>query len=61
VQFARVDYANLARALDRTFALWADQPQWQRIQCAGMRADFSWAASGAAYASLYRELTGTAQ
>ena len=61
VQFARVDYANLARALDRTFALWADQPQWQRIQRAGMRADFSWAASGAAYASLYRELTGTAQ
>jgi starch synthase len=61
VQFARVNYANLARALDRTFALWADQPQWQRIQRAGMRADFSWAASGAAYASLYRELTGTVQ
>jgi starch synthase len=61
VQFARVDYANLARALDRTFALWADQPQWQRIQRAGMRADFSWGASGAAYASLYRELTGIAQ
>jgi starch synthase len=58
VQFAGVDYANFARAISRTIALYHQPEAWRRIQRAGMKADFSWAASGAAYAALYRELTG---
>jgi len=58
VQFAGVDYANFARAISRTVALYHQPDVWRRIQRAGMKADFSWGASGAAYAALYRELTG---
>ncbi|MDE2404791.1 MAG: glycogen synthase GlgA [Sphingomonadales bacterium] len=58
VQFAGVDYANLARAISRTVALYRQPDVWRRLQRAGMAADFSWKASGAAYAALYRELVG---
>ena len=61
VQFAGVDYANFARAISRTVALYHQPEVWRRIQRAGMRADFSWGASGAAYARLYRDLTGEAE
>jgi len=56
VQFTGIDYANLARAIDRTVSLYHQPDTWRRIQRAGMRADFSWGASGAAYAALYRQL-----
>ncbi|PKB14193.1 starch synthase [Novosphingobium kunmingense] len=59
VQFVGVNYHALAEAISRTFALYADRAQWKRIQANGMAADFSWTASGKAYAALYRRLTGT--
>jgi starch synthase len=56
LQFDGIDYPGLARAIDRTFALWRQPEVWRTMQVAGMRADFSWVASGAAYARLYRDL-----
>jgi starch synthase len=36
--------------------LYADAKAWKRVQANAMKADFSWGASGAAYAALYRQL-----
>lgn len=57
VQMNAVDYPALAQAVSRAVALHAAPRTWQRLQKNGMKADFSWAASGAAYAALYRQLT----
>ncbi|KHK93236.1 glycogen synthase GlgA [Novosphingobium malaysiense] len=57
VQFDGVGYDSLAAALTRTVALYQDRAVWERIQNNGMKCDFSWKASGAAYADLYRSLT----
>ena len=57
VQFDGVNYDSLAAALNRTVALYHDREAWERIQKNGMKCDFSWKASGAAYADLYRSLT----
>ena len=43
-------------AVSRAVALYAQPAAWKRLQKNGMRADFSWGASGAAYAELYRQL-----
>ena len=51
-------YHALCAAIDRTMALYRQPEEWRRLQQNGMAADFSWAASGRAYAELYRELTG---
>lgn len=59
VQFAGVHYAALAEAVSRTVHLYQDRAVWTALQRSGMKADFSWARSGAAYANLFRELTGT--
>ena len=56
VQFSGVHYGALAAAIDRTMALYHTPGAWAHLQKNGMKADFSWAASGAAYAALYREL-----
>lgn len=54
VQFAGVDYQNLALAITRTVALYAQEDVWAQIRRSGMRTDFSWNQSAAAYAALYR-------
>jgi starch synthase len=54
VQFAGVDYQNLALAITRTVALYAQDDVWAQIRRSGMRTDFSWNQSAAAYAALYR-------
>ncbi|MBD3730056.1 MAG: glycogen synthase GlgA [Sphingomonadales bacterium] len=60
VQFDGIHYHALAAAIDRTAALYRQPAIWRRIQQNGMKSDFSWEASGRAYADLYRELTGKA-
>jgi starch synthase len=60
IQFAGVDYQHLALAITRTVGLYHQPAVWRRIQRAGMRSDFSWGRSGAAYAALYRELVSEA-
>jgi starch synthase len=57
-QMNAVDYPALAMAISRTVALHAQPAEWKRIQKNGMKADFSWSASAAAYAALYRQLIG---
>ena len=56
VQFAGVEQATLAHAITRTVDLYHQPEVWRTMQKNGMRADFSWTRSGAAYAGLYREL-----
>ncbi|MDE2303877.1 MAG: glycogen synthase GlgA [Sphingomonadales bacterium] len=56
IQFDHVDYPHLAQAITRAIALYHQPGAWRSLQRAGMRADFSWRRSGAAYAALYREL-----
>ena len=58
IQFGRIDRQTLAHAIDRAVALYGDRDEWRRIQRNGMRCDFSWQASGKAYADLYRSLIG---
>lgn len=58
VQFDGVSYDSLACALTRTVALCGQRETWQRLQKNAMKCDFSWKASGAAYAELYRSLIG---
>lgn len=54
IQFAGVDYQNLALAITRTVSLYDQHDVWAQIRRAGMRTDFSWNQSAAAYAALYR-------
>jgi starch synthase len=56
VQMNAVSPEAIALAIDRTIELYARPDEWRRIQRNGMKADFSWRASGAAYAALYRAL-----
>jgi starch synthase len=56
VQFDGVDYAGVAAALTRTVALYRQPQVWQRLQKNAMKCDFSWKASGKAYADLYAAL-----
>ncbi|WP_085810410.1 glycogen synthase GlgA [Sphingomonas sp. TZW2008] len=56
-QFDGVTPDALLFALRRAIDVYADPAAWQAIQRRGMKADFSWAASGAAYAALYRGLS----
>jgi len=56
VQHGAVSVDSLSAALSRTAALYARPDEWLRLQRNGMSADFSWAASGKAYADLYRSL-----
>lgn len=56
IQFNDVHYASLRDAISRAVALYDQRAAWQSLQRNGMKADFSWKQSGAAYAALYREL-----
>ena len=58
VQMNAVSHNALAMAVSRAVELFAQGPAWKRMQKNGMTADFSWGASGAAYAALYRQLIG---
>lgn len=58
IQMNAVSDNAMAMAISRAAELYAQPTQWKRLQKNGMRADFSWDASGAAYAALYRQLTG---
>lgn len=56
IQHDGVSYDALSAALTRAAELY-DQPEvWQRLQKNAMKCDFSWRASGKAYADLYRSL-----
>lgn len=57
VQFDGVNYDSFAAALSRTVALYRQRETWERLQKNAMKSDFSWKASGKAYADLYRILT----
>ncbi len=54
--FGPVNRAVLGDALSRAVRCYADTALWQRIQRRGMAADFSWTASGGAYADLYKRI-----
>jgi starch synthase len=56
IQINAVNAGALAMGITRAVELFARPAQWKRLQTNGMKADFSWSASGAAYATLYREL-----
>ncbi|NBB25491.1 glycogen synthase GlgA [Porphyrobacter sp. SLTP] len=56
IEMNAVTHGALAMAVSRAVALYAQPAQWKRLQKNGMTADFSWGASGAAYAGLYRQL-----
>jgi starch synthase len=56
VQMNAVSPEALAMAVSRTVELYANQCAWKQVQKNAMKADFSWGASGAAYAALYRQL-----
>ena len=56
IQINAVNPAALASGISRTVALYNQPGAWKRLQTNGMKADFSWGASGAAYAALYRQL-----
>jgi len=61
IVFTEASYDEFSLAISRAIRLYADKPAWKRLQKSGMRADFGWEASAAAYAALYRRLTGRAQ
>lgn len=56
IQMNAVTHNALAMAVSRTVDLFARPAEWRQLQKNGMKADFSWGASGAAYAALYRQL-----
>jgi len=56
IQMNAVNANALAMAVSRTVALYDRPAEWRRMQKNAMKADFSWGASGAAYAALYRQL-----
>lgn len=56
IQINAVNAGALAMGISRTVALYHHADAWKRLQTNGIRADFSWGASGAAYAALYRQL-----
>ena len=54
--FDSVTPEGLTRALQRVVSIYADRKAWRSLQEQGMKADYSWARSGAKYADLYRRL-----
>jgi starch synthase len=56
IQMNAVNAGALAMAITRAVTLYHRPKEWKRLQTNGMKADFSWRASGAAYAALYRQL-----
>ena len=56
IQMNAVTDSALAMAISRANALYHRPAEWKRLQTNGMKSDFSWDASGAAYAALYRQI-----
>jgi starch synthase len=56
IQFNGVHYHALSAAISRAVALYHQPAAWRAMQRNGMKADFSWGASGKAYADLYAQL-----
>ena len=56
IQMNAVSHNALAMAVSRAVDLYSQPAEWKRLQKNGMKADFSWGASGAVYAALYRQL-----
>ncbi|AUX69183.1 starch synthase [Porphyrobacter sp. HT-58-2] len=56
IQMNAVTHNALAMAVSRAVDLFARPAAWRQLQKNGMKADFSWGSSGAAYAALYRQL-----
>lgn len=56
IQMNAVSHNALAMAVSRAVELYHRPAEWKRLQKNGMKADFSWGASGAAYGALYRQL-----
>lgn len=46
----------LERALARAFALYARQPEWEKVRDCGMRQDLGWHTAAQQYAALYQHL-----
>ena len=57
-QFSPVDEPSLQNALQRAGNMFADTPQWTKMQVNGMAADVSWDRSAKHYADLYKQLKG---
>ena len=58
IQINAVSPNAVAMGISRAVELFHRPKEWKRVQTNGMKADFSWGASGAAYAALYRQLIG---
>lgn len=56
IQMNAVSHGALAMAVSRAVDLYGRPKEWRRLQTNAMKADFSWDASGAAYAALYRQV-----
>lgn len=56
IQINAVNAGALAMGISRAVELYHRPTEWKRLQKNAMKADFSWGASGAAYAALYRQL-----
>jgi starch synthase len=56
IQHGAVSHDSLTAALSRAVSLYDRPDEWARLQRNGMACDFSWTASGKAYAELYRSL-----
>ena len=56
IQHDGVSYDALTAALTRAVELYRQPGVWRRLQKNAMKCDFSWKASGKAYADLYRSL-----
>lgn len=57
VQFDDVTFEGMAAGITRTVALYEQPHIWKQLQKNAMKCDFSWKASGKAYADLYASLT----
>ena len=55
-KFLEYSAAALLAAIREASAAYDDRPAWEAMMRRGMRKDFSWRASAAAYAALYRKL-----
>jgi len=55
VVFDEASSGALLEAIKRAWLLFADRPQWERIQRSGMQKDFSWKLSAEQYLRLYEQ------
>ncbi len=56
IMLSAIDQDGVSGAITRAIGLFEDRKGWKAMQINGMKANFSWAASGQAYADLYRQL-----